>query len=66
MGVNKDIPVIQTLIDHWAACFVAFLFLVALTFAADRLGLIAWLAWLDCHKRDRHGKATKEYWRIHQ
>jgi hypothetical protein len=71
VGVNKDIPVIQTLIDHPAACLIAFLFLVALTFAADLLGLIVWLAWLDRHKGDRreqkrHGEATKEYWRVHQ
>jgi hypothetical protein len=63
--------VIQTLIDHPAAGLIAFLLLVALTFAADLLGLIVWLAWLDRHKGDcreqeRHGKATKEYWRVHQ
>lgn len=61
---------IQTVIHHPAACLIAFLALVALTFAANRLGLIVWLAWPDRHKGDRgqksHSEATKEYWRVHQ
>jgi hypothetical protein len=68
---------LQTLIHHPAACFIiGLLFIVALTFGANRLGLIAWLWWLDHRKSDRcqsnrgdrkhHGEATSEYWSIHQ
>ena len=71
MTIDEGIPMIQMLIHHLVACLIAFVFLVALTFAADRLGLIIWLAWLDRHKGDRreqkhHNEATKEYWRMHQ
>lgn len=67
---DEDIPMMQTLIDHPAA-LIAFLLLVALTFASHRLGLTAWLAWLDRHKGDRreqkrHGEATKDDWRVRQ
>jgi hypothetical protein len=44
---------IEVLIHHSAACLIAFLLLVVLTFSADRRGLIAWLAWLDRYKGDR-------------
>ena len=62
---------IEVLIHHSAACLIAFIFLVVLTFSADRLGLTAWLAWLDRYKGDRraekrHSEATEEYWRIHK
>jgi hypothetical protein len=40
-----------------------------LTFVANRLGLIAWLAWLvrneeDRHKEKRDSEDKDEYWRI--
>jgi hypothetical protein len=62
---------IEVLIHHSAACLIDFLLLLVLTFLADRLGLIAWLAWLDRCKGDRraekrHDEATEEYWRIHE
>jgi hypothetical protein len=57
---------IRTLIHHPAACLIAFLSLVVLTFIANRLGLSAWLAWLDRRKKKRRGEVTREYWKIHQ
>jgi hypothetical protein len=62
---------IEVLIHHSAACLMAFLLLVVLTFLADRLGLVVWLAWLDRYNGNRraekrHGDATEEYWRIHE
>jgi hypothetical protein len=62
---------IEVLIHYSAACLIAFLLLVVLTFLADRLGLVVWLGWLDRHNGDRravkrHGDATEEYWRIHE
>lgn len=71
MGSDEDIPMMQALIHHSAACLIAFLFLVVGTLLADRLGLIVWLAWLDRHEgnrreENRHGDATEEYWRIHE
>jgi hypothetical protein len=67
---------IEILIHHPVACLITLVSFVALTFAADRLGLIAWVAWLDRHQKGRrekdrrqakrHGEATKEYWRMHQ
>jgi hypothetical protein len=61
----------QILIHHPAACLITFLLLVALTFLADRLGLIVWLAWLDRCEGDRreekrHDEATEEHWRVPQ
>jgi hypothetical protein len=63
----------QMLIHHPVACLIAVLLLVTLTSAADRLGLIAWLAWLDRHKhkgyrrvQKSHGETTKEYWRVYE
>jgi hypothetical protein len=71
---------IQTMIHHWATCLIALAFIVGLTFLIDRLGLIAWLAWLGTREKDRdktnrskenpgdihRSEATKEYWRVHQ
>jgi hypothetical protein len=62
---------IKTLTHHPAACLIAFLSLVVLTFVSNRLGLISWLARLvryeeDRHKEERDGEDTKEYWRIHE
>jgi hypothetical protein len=57
---------IRTLIRHPAAYFIAFLSLVVLTFVANRLGLIAWLAWLNRREDKRRGEVTREYWKIHQ
>jgi hypothetical protein len=62
---------IQTLTHHPAACLIAFLSLVVLTFVAKGLGLICWLAWLvrneeDRHKETRDSEDTDEYWRIHR
>lgn len=62
---------IQTLIHHRTGFLIAFLFLVALTFVVNRLGLIVWIAWLDRYKGDRYedkrrGESTREYWRLHK
>jgi hypothetical protein len=62
---------IETLIHHPAGCLIAFLSLFVLTFVANRLGLIVWLAWLDRRGEDRrddkrHRQATREYSRIHR
>jgi hypothetical protein len=62
---------IEVLLHHSAACLMAFLLLVVLTFLADRLGLVVWLAWLDRYNGNRRaekrlGDATEEYWRIHE
>jgi len=42
-----------------------------LTFVANPLGLISWLAWLvrneeDRHKEKRDSEDADEYWRIHR
>jgi hypothetical protein len=68
---DEDAPMIQTLTHHPAACLIAFLSLVVLTFVANRLGLISWLAWLDRNEEDRQkekrdSEDTDEYWRIHR
>lgn len=67
---------IQMLIHEPATCLIALLSLVALTLVANRLGLIACLAWLDRGKEDRgkedrreekrRGEGTREYRRIHR
>ena len=62
---------IQTLTHHPAACLIAFLSLVVLTFVAKRLGLISLFARLvrneeDRHKEKRDSEDTDEYWRIHR
>jgi hypothetical protein len=62
---------IQTLTHRPAACLIAFLSLVVLTFVANRLGLIPWLARLVRNEEDRHeekrdSEDTDEYWRIHE
>jgi hypothetical protein len=71
MGSDEDIPMIQAVIHHPAACLGTFLALVTLAFAVSRMGLMVWLAWMDRHKGDRRGQkrrgeATKEYCRVHQ
>ena len=50
----------QTLIDHPAASVITLFSLVALTFIAKRLGLIAWLAWLDRRKEERRGEEHRK------
>jgi hypothetical protein len=40
--------------------------LVGIAIAADGLGLIAWLAWLDRGKANRGNKPAYKYWRMHQ
>ena len=62
---------IQMLTHHPAACLIAFLSLVVLTFVGKRLGLISWLARLGRYKKDRYeekrdSEDTEEYWRIHR
>ena len=61
---------VQTLTHHPAACLMAFLSLVVLTFVS-RLGLISWRARLVSNDEDRHeekrdSEDTDEYWRIHE
>jgi hypothetical protein len=69
--VGEDAPMIQTLTHHPAACLIAFLSLVVLTFVSNRLGLISWRARLVRNEEDRHeekrdSEDTDEYWRIHE
>jgi hypothetical protein len=69
--VDEDAPMIQTLTHHPAACLIAFLSLVVLTFVSNRLGLISWRARLVRNEEDRHeekrdSEDTDEYWRIHE
>jgi hypothetical protein len=40
---------------HLLDSFIAFLVLVALVFAIDRLGLLLWVAWLD-RRESKPGK----------
>jgi hypothetical protein len=40
--------------------------LVGIAIAADGLGLIAWLAWLDRGKANRGNKPAYKHWRMHQ
>jgi hypothetical protein len=60
---------VQTLTHHPAACLMAFLSLVVLTFVS-RLGLISRRARLvrneDRHEEKRDSEDTDEYWRIHE
>jgi hypothetical protein len=61
---------VQTLTHHPAACLMAFLSLVVLTFVS-RLGLISWRARHVSNDEDRHeekrdSEDTDEYWRIHE
>jgi hypothetical protein len=68
---NSRDPMIKTLIHHPAACLIAFLSLVVLTFVANRLGVISWLAWLVRddevrHKEKHDSEDTDEYWSIHR
>ncbi len=48
---------------------IALLSLVALLFIIDRLGFLAWVAWVNLHQGNRHeGKRkdrdAKGYWRV--
>jgi hypothetical protein len=63
---REDVVMIQTLIHHPAADCIALLSLVALMFVFDRLGLIAWIPWLNRRKNKQHDEAAEDYWRIHQ
>jgi hypothetical protein len=67
--VDADAPMTQTLTRH--PCLIVYLSLVVVTFVANRLGLISWLAWLvrneeDRHKEKRDSEDTDEYWRMHR
>jgi hypothetical protein len=53
-----------TLIHHPALAFAAFLSLVAVTFTIDRLGLLAWMAWLGRHEGKPKNKVAKKYWTV--
>jgi hypothetical protein len=64
--VTPMIRTLWTLNHHPAAYLIAFLSLVVLTLVANRLGLIAWLAWLDRREDMRGGEVTREYWKLHQ
>jgi hypothetical protein len=59
-----------TLISHSLGCFAAFLVLIVLVFAVDRLGLMLWVAWLNRRKSKRErkpeGNGSGEYWRVHR
>lgn len=73
---------LETLIHHPIAWIIGLLFIVALTFGANQVGLMAWLSWLDRRENDRRendrrennhresphrqSDATTHYWRIHQ
>ena len=61
----------EMLTHHPTACFIGLLLVVAITSEANRLGLIAWLSWLDLREsrlrgRKRHGQALRECWRIRE
>jgi hypothetical protein len=55
-----------TLIFHSLAYLVAFLVLVALAFAIDRLGLWLWVAWFNRRESKPGDKGSGEYWRVHR
>jgi hypothetical protein len=58
---------IEILIHYPAARFVAALLaLIAGTFIINRLGLSAWVAWINQHERKPKHKAAGEYWRVHR
>jgi hypothetical protein len=67
---------LETLIHHPIASIIGLLFIVALTFGANQMGLMAWLSWLDRRENDSrgsqrrdsgsHGDAATHYWRVHQ
>jgi hypothetical protein len=58
--------VTPTLIFHSLGYFVAFLVLVALVFAIDRLGLRLWVARFDRREGKRGNNGSGEYWRLHR
>ncbi len=59
-----------TLIVLSLGYFVAFLVLISLVFAVDRLGLMVWVAWLNHRENKREhkpeGNGSGEYWRVHR
>ncbi|MFY9949619.1 MAG: hypothetical protein WA261_11125 [Candidatus Sulfotelmatobacter sp.] len=59
-----------TLILRSPGYFVAFLVLVSLMFAVDRLGLMLSAAWLSHRENKREhkleGNGSGEYWRVHR
>lgn len=57
---------ILTLILHSLGCFVAFLVLIILGVAVDRLGLMLWVAWLNRRKNKPGDNGSGEYWRVHR
>jgi hypothetical protein len=54
----------QTLTHHPALAFAAFLSLAAVTYTIDRLGLLAWMAWLGRHEGKPKNKVAKKYWTV--
>jgi hypothetical protein len=54
----------QTLTHHPVLPFAAYLSLVAVTFTIDRLGLLAWTAWLSRHEGKPKNKVAKKYWTV--
>jgi hypothetical protein len=60
----------QTQIHHSLSYLVAFLFLVALMFALDRLVLMLWMTRLNRHRGQREGNhednGSGECWRMHR
>ncbi|MGA3089783.1 MAG: hypothetical protein ABSD75_14290 [Terriglobales bacterium] len=54
-----------TLIQHEAAGFIAFLSLLALSYIIDRLGLMAWFAWLNRRQSKPREDAGEPYRRVH-
>jgi hypothetical protein len=63
---SEEIFMMQTSILHLLGYFVAFLVLVALMFAVDRLGLLLWVAWLNRRAGKPEDNGSGEYWRLHR
>jgi hypothetical protein len=51
---------LETLIHHPIASIIGLLFIVALTFGANQMGLMAWLSWLDRRENDRRESNRRE------
>jgi hypothetical protein len=71
LSESRAVPMTRMLTHHPAACLIAFLLLVILTFVGSRPGLISWLSRLgrrgkDRREEKRNSEDTKEYWRIHR
>lgn len=70
---GEDIRMIETLIHTPIDFLIALLSLAAVVFIVDRLGFLAWVAWVNRHQDERHnrhrgkpkGTASGEYWRVH-